>query len=154
MLEMGMKKKDRRNKRTVDEIAATIMLQEYMQITESKKIKKDNLNLPYNNYLNSWIISGPTIKFMILPIVAYGNPVLRKVGKDITPDYPGLHQLIEDMWETMYNSRGVGLAAPQVNKDIRLFIMDSVQIIENLEEMKKILTPVIRAIKVSLSMPK
>ena len=74
---------------------------------------------------------------MILPIVAYGNPVLRKVGKDITPDYPGLDKLIEDMWETMYNSRGVGLAAPQVNKDIRLFIMDSIQIIENLEEDEK-----------------
>jgi peptide deformylase len=74
---------------------------------------------------------------MILPIVAYGNPVLRKVGKDITPDYPGLSKLIEDMWETMYNSRGVGLAAPQVNKDIRLFIMDSIQIIKNLEEDEK-----------------
>jgi peptide deformylase len=74
---------------------------------------------------------------MILPIVAYGNPVLRKVGKDITPDYPELNKLIEDMWETMYNSKGVGLAAPQVNKDIRLFIMDSIQIIENLEEDEK-----------------
>ena len=74
---------------------------------------------------------------MILPIVAYGNPVLRKVGKDITPDYPELNKLIEDMWETMYNSRGVGLAASQVNKDIRLFIMDSIQIIENLEEDEK-----------------
>ncbi|MEP6952388.1 MAG: peptide deformylase [Ginsengibacter sp.] len=74
---------------------------------------------------------------MILPIVAYGNPVLRKVGKDITPDYPELSKLIEDMWETMYNSRGVGLAAPQVNKDIRLFIMDSIQIITNLEEDEK-----------------
>src|SRR5258705_2167627 len=74
---------------------------------------------------------------MILPIVAYGNPVLRKVGKEITPGYPRLDKLIEDMWETMYNSRGVGLAAPQVNKDIRLFVMDSIQIIENLEEDEK-----------------
>jgi len=74
---------------------------------------------------------------MVLPIVAYGNPVLRKVGIEITPDYPGLATLIEDMWETMYNSKGVGLAAPQVNKNIRLFIMDSVQIIENLEEDEK-----------------
>ncbi len=74
---------------------------------------------------------------MILPIVAYGNPILRKVGKEITPDYTGLNKLIEDMWETMYNSRGVGLAAPQINKDIRLFIMDSVQIIENLEADEK-----------------
>ncbi len=74
---------------------------------------------------------------MILPIVAYGNPVLRKVGKEITPDYPDLNKLTEDMWETMYNSRGVGLAAPQINKDIRLFVMDSVQIIENLEADEK-----------------
>ena len=74
---------------------------------------------------------------MILPIVAYGNPILRKVGKEIAPAYPGLNELIEDMWETMYNSRGVGLAAPQINKDIRLFIMDSIQIIENLEADEK-----------------
>lgn len=74
---------------------------------------------------------------MILPIVAYGNPILRKVGKDITPDYPDLNKLVEDMWETMYNSRGVGLAAPQINKDIRLFVMDSMQIIENLEANEK-----------------
>lgn len=71
---------------------------------------------------------------MVLPIVAYGNPVLRKIGINITPEYPGLQKLMEDMWETMYNSKGVGLAAPQVNKDIRLFVMDSVQIIENLDE--------------------
>ena len=74
---------------------------------------------------------------MVLPIVAYGNPVLRKVGKDISPAYPGLAKLIEDMWETMYNSKGVGLAAPQVNADIRLFVMDSIQIIENLEDDEK-----------------
>ncbi len=74
---------------------------------------------------------------MVLPIVAYGNPVLRKVGKDITPDYPELNKLIADMWETLYNSRGVGLAAPQVNRDIRLFVVDSLQIIENLEEDEK-----------------
>src|SRR5947208_16957128 len=71
---------------------------------------------------------------MILPIVAYGSPVLRKVSKEITPEYPELSKLIDDMWETMYNSKGVGLAAPQVNRDIRLFIIDSVQIIENLDE--------------------
>src|SRR6185503_10801975 len=71
---------------------------------------------------------------MVLPIVAYGNPVLRKVGKEITPDYPELNKLIEDMWETMYNSKGVGLAAPQVKRDIRLFVMDSVQIIDSLDE--------------------
>ncbi len=56
---------------------------------------------------------------MILPIVAYGAPVLRAVAKDISSDYPGLPKLIEDMWETMYASNGVGLAAPQINKNIR-----------------------------------
>ncbi len=71
---------------------------------------------------------------MILPIVAYGTPILRVVSKDITPDYPGLEKLIEDMWETMYSSNGVGLAAPQINRDIRLFVIDSAQIFENLEE--------------------
>jgi peptide deformylase len=71
---------------------------------------------------------------MILPIVAYGSPVLRKVSTEITPDYPDLNKLIDDMWETMYNSKGVGLAAPQVNRDIRLFIIDSVQIIQGLNE--------------------
>ncbi len=74
---------------------------------------------------------------MILPIVAYGAPVLRTVGKDIGPDYPGLDKLIEDMWETLYASSGVGLAAPQVNKDIRLFIVDSTQIFANQEENEK-----------------
>ncbi|HEV9036281.1 MAG TPA: peptide deformylase [Puia sp.] len=74
---------------------------------------------------------------MILPIVAYGTPILRVVGRDILPDYPDLAKLIEDMWETMYSSNGVGLAAPQVNRDIRLFVMDSKQIFDNLEEDEK-----------------
>ena len=74
---------------------------------------------------------------MILPIVAYGTPILRQVSKEITPDYPDLAKLIEDMWETMYSSNGVGLAAPQVNRDIRLFIIDSRQVFENLEENEK-----------------
>ncbi len=71
---------------------------------------------------------------MILPIVAYGSPVLRKVAEDITKDYPSLDKLIADMWETMYNSNGVGLAAPQINKSIRLFTVDSTQIFSNMEE--------------------
>lgn len=71
---------------------------------------------------------------MILPIVAYGHPVLRKMCEDITPDYPQLEQLIANMWETMYASSGVGLAAPQINRPIRLFVIDSKQIIDNLEE--------------------
>lgn len=71
---------------------------------------------------------------MILPIVAYGNPVLRKVGKEISADYPGLQELISNMWETMYSSSGVGLAAPQISKDIRLFVIDSEQILKGMEE--------------------
>jgi len=71
---------------------------------------------------------------MILPIVAYGHPILRKVASDITPDYPDLQKLISDMWETLYQSNGVGIAAPQINRDIRLFLVDSAQIFENMEE--------------------
>lgn len=74
---------------------------------------------------------------MILPIVAYGSPILRKISADITPGYPGLEKLMADMWETMYNSNGVGLAAPQINKDIRLFVMDSEQIFTNQEDDEK-----------------
>lgn len=70
---------------------------------------------------------------MILPIVAYGAQVLRKKGAEISADYPDLAKLIEDMWETMYASNGVGLAAPQINKDIRLFVVDSAQIFEHQE---------------------
>ena len=68
---------------------------------------------------------------MILPIVAYGSPILRSVAADVNQDYDGLEKLLADMWETMYNSNGVGLAAPQVSKSIRLFVMNSVQIFEN-----------------------
>ncbi len=62
---------------------------------------------------------------MILPIYAYGQPVLKKVGEDITADYPELQTLIANMWETMYNAHGVGLAAPQIGLSIRLFVVDS-----------------------------
>src|SRR3954468_517953 len=74
---------------------------------------------------------------MILPIVAYGHPVLRKVAADIDKDYPGLEKLIADMWETMYESNGVGLAAPQINRSIRLFVIDTAQMFENMEEEEK-----------------
>ena len=70
---------------------------------------------------------------MILPIVAYGAQILRKVSAPIDASYPSLPKLLEDMWETMYSSNGVGLAAPQINKDIRLFVIDSAQIFESLE---------------------
>ena len=78
---------------------------------------------------------------MILPIVAYGNPVLRKVAAEVEPEYPGLKELIANMWETMYASNGVGLAAPQINRPIRIFVVDSQQIIENLEDDEKDLYP-------------
>ena len=74
---------------------------------------------------------------MILPIVAYGAPILRSVSKDITPDHPGLEKFIADMWETMYESNGVGLAAPQINRSIRLFVVDTEQMFANMEENEK-----------------
>jgi len=62
---------------------------------------------------------------MILPIIGYGNPILKITSKDINNSYPNLKQLINDMYETMYNANGVGLAAPQIGKSIRLFIIDT-----------------------------
>ena len=62
---------------------------------------------------------------MLLPIVAYGDPVLKKECIEIDKDHKGLKELIANMWETMYNANGVGLAAPQVNQSIRLFIVDA-----------------------------
>lgn len=62
---------------------------------------------------------------MILPIVGYGDPVLRKVCTPIAADYPNLKQLIDDLFQTMYNAYGVGLAAPQVGLPIRLFVIDA-----------------------------
>lgn len=62
---------------------------------------------------------------MILPIVAYGNPVLKRVADEIISDYPNLSELIENMWETMYAAHGVGLAAPQIGLSIRLFVIDA-----------------------------
>ena len=70
---------------------------------------------------------------MILPIVAYGDPVLRKVGKEIVKDYPNLDELIVNMRETMKNAQGVGLAAPQIGKEIRLFLIDASPFSENEE---------------------
>lgn len=71
---------------------------------------------------------------MILPIVAYGNPVLKRVADDITSDYPNLSELIENMWETMYAAHGVGLAAPQIGLSIRLFVIDASPFVDE-EEM-------------------
>jgi peptide deformylase len=65
---------------------------------------------------------------MILPIFAYGQPVLKKVAEDITADYPNLKALISNMWDTMYDAHGVGIAAPQIGLSIRLFVIDTEQI--------------------------
>jgi len=62
---------------------------------------------------------------MILPVIAYGTPVLKYKAKEISSDYPALDQLISDMYETMYDASGVGLAAPQIGKSIRLFVIDT-----------------------------
>ncbi|MFK5878683.1 MAG: peptide deformylase [Flavobacteriaceae bacterium] len=62
---------------------------------------------------------------MILPIIAYGDPILRKVGIEIDKDYPNLEELLSNMRETMENANGVGLAAPQIGKAIRLFLVDT-----------------------------
>jgi len=68
---------------------------------------------------------------MIYPIVVYGHPVLKKVAADIDRDYPGLQQFISDMFETMYEADGLGLAAPQVGKSIRLFVIDGEPVAED-----------------------
>ena len=74
---------------------------------------------------------------MILPIVAYGDPVLRKVASEISKDYPNLKELIANMKQTMYNASGVGLAAPQIGKSIRVFVIDASPFADN-EDLKTI----------------
>lgn len=73
---------------------------------------------------------------MLLPIYIYGQPVLRKVSEDITPDYSELEQLIADMWETLADSEGIGLAAPQIGRNIRLVVIDLDVLSEDLPEYK------------------
>ena len=73
---------------------------------------------------------------MILPIYIYGQPVLRKVAEDITPDYPELKTLISNMWETLADSEGIGLAAPQIGRDIRLVVIDLDPLAEDYPEYK------------------
>lgn len=78
---------------------------------------------------------------MILPVYVYGHPVLRKVSEDIYKDYEGLDKLLENMWHTMYETDGVGLAAPQIGKNIRLFVIDASPFAEldpNAEGFKKV----------------
>jgi len=76
------------------------------------------------------------LRKMILPIYIYGQPVLRKVCEDITADYPDLKQLIVDMWETLADSEGIGLAAPQIGKAIRLSVIDLRPLAEDMPEYK------------------
>lgn len=73
---------------------------------------------------------------MIYPVTIYGNPVLRKVGKDIDENYEDLKQVIDNMFETMYQSDGVGLAGPQVNLSIKLFVIDATPMGEDDETLK------------------
>lgn len=71
---------------------------------------------------------------MILPIYLYGSKVLREETEDIDANYPDLQKLIADMWETMYNSDGVGLAAPQIGKSISLIVIDGSPVAEKFPE--------------------
>lgn len=73
---------------------------------------------------------------MILPIYIYGHPVLRKVAEDIPTDYPNLQQLIADMWETLAESEGIGLAAPQIGKSIRVVVIDLDLLSDDMPEYK------------------
>ena len=73
---------------------------------------------------------------MILPIYIYGHPVLRKVAEDIPTDYPGLQQLIADMWDTLAESEGIGLAAPQIGKSIRVVVIDLDVLSDDMPEYK------------------
>lgn len=72
---------------------------------------------------------------MVYPVVVYGHPVLRKVAEDVDRDYPGLQDIIKDMFETMYRAEGVGLAAPQIGKSIRVFVVDGTPLAEDEPEM-------------------
>ena len=78
---------------------------------------------------------------MIYPIVAFGDPILKAPTKLITPDFPELKQLVADMYETMYRANGVGLAAPQIGKSIRLFVIDSAPMEDDEDEKGKAITP-------------
>lgn len=71
---------------------------------------------------------------MNLPVYLYGHPVLREISEDVAPDTEGLDKLIEDMYETMYRSEGVGLAAPQIGKNIRLVVIDADPVSETFPE--------------------
>lgn len=88
-------------------------------------------------------VSINSILYMILPITLIGDPVLKKKAENIAADYPNLSDLIKNMWQTMYAASGVGLAAPQIGKSIRLFVVDTIQLSnrknqENFQGIKKV----------------
>ena len=85
---------------------------------------------------------------MILPVYAYGQPVLKEVAKAIDKDYPDFEKLLANMWETMYHASGVGIAAPQIGRSIRLFLVDTIQTIEEGDEEKGIKRVFINAQKI------
>lgn len=85
---------------------------------------------------------------MILPIFAFGQPVLKKKASDIDADYPDLTLLISNMYETMYHAHGVGLAAPQIGLSIRLFVVDTIQVMEEGEKEKGIKKVFINPVKI------
>lgn len=82
---------------------------------------------------------------MKLPIYLYGHPVLRKVSEDITPDYPGLKELVENMYETMYASEGVGLAAPQIGRNDRIVVIDASPLADSFPELEGVKLTLINA---------
>jgi peptide deformylase len=88
---------------------------------------------------------------MLLSVYAYGQPVLKKMGKSIPAEYPNLEKLIADMWETMYHANGVGLAAPQIGKAIRLFVVDTIQMMEEGREAEGLKKVFINAEKIEES---
>ena len=76
---------------------------------------------------------------MILPIVAFGSPILRKKCSEIFPDYPEFQTILNNMWETMYEAKGVGLAAPQINKEISLFLIDTTPFFDDEDEVNEVI---------------
>ena len=82
------------------------------------------------------LFGNRNLNYMVLPVLAYGHSTLRKTAVDIVNDHPGLDELIVNMFDTMYASAGVGLAAPQINKSIRLFIVDATPFAEEVPEAK------------------
>lgn len=85
---------------------------------------------------------------MILPIYAYGHPVLKRIADPIEKDFPNLQELIDNMWETMYNAEGVGLAAPQIGESVRIFIIDTAQTYKDEDKSKGIKSVFINAEKI------